>query len=70
MKTMMGMLRVSEPRYVRCIKPNSAQAKGVYEERLVLQQLRYLGVMETVRIRRAGYPVRLLFDQVTTRNGS
>ena len=53
---------------MRCIKPNAAQAPKVYEEKLVIQQLRYLGVMETVRIRRAGFPVRIPFEQLQACN--
>ena len=49
---------------MRCIKPNAAQAPAVFEETLVVNQLRYLGVMETVRIRRAGYPVKCAFGQI------
>lgn len=43
MKHIMGILRASEPKYVRCIKPNAAQRSALYEEGLVQQQLRYLG---------------------------
>ena len=66
MKHIMGILRASEPKYVRCIKPNAAQSAALYEEGLVQQQLRYLGVMETVRIRRTGFPVRVAFQQIAT----
>ena len=66
MNDLMGILQNAEPRYVRCIKPNAAQAPAAFEEPLVMDQLRYLGVMETVRIRRAGYPVRVPFKQLLT----
>ena len=64
MRDLMSLLQQAEPRWVRCIKPNAAQAPAIFEEPLVANQLRYLGVMETVRIRRAGYPVKCAFGQI------
>ncbi|XP_032393727.1 unconventional myosin-XV [Etheostoma spectabile] len=49
------------PYFVRCIKPNNMKQPGVFEEDLVSSQLRHSGVLETIRIRREGYPVRMPF---------
>ncbi|XP_038136248.1 unconventional myosin-XV [Cyprinodon tularosa] len=49
------------PYFVRCIKPNSMKRPGVFEDELVSSQLRHSGVLETIRIRREGYPVRMSF---------
>ncbi|TNN43777.1 Unconventional myosin-XV [Liparis tanakae] len=48
------------PFFVRCIKPNNMKP-GVFEDELVSSQLRHTGALETVRIRREGYPVRMPF---------
>ena len=48
--------------FVRCIKPNHAAAAASFESQTVLTQLRQSGVIEAVRISRAGYPIRLPFD--------
>ena len=50
--------------FVRCVKPNPAKAPHAYDPELVRNQLNYLGVMETVRIRRCGYPVRRAFKDI------
>ncbi|XP_077396049.1 unconventional myosin-XV isoform X2 [Festucalex cinctus] len=50
------------PFFVRCIKPNNMKHAGVFEDDLVKGQLRHSGIMETIRIRKEGYPVRLPFS--------
>ncbi|MEQ2222173.1 Unconventional myosin-XV [Ilyodon furcidens] len=51
----------SNPFFVRCIKPNNMKRPVVFEDELVSSQLRHSGVLETIRIRREGYPVRMPF---------
>jgi len=38
-----------------------------FDRVLCLRQLRYSGMMETIRIRRAGYPIRHLFSDFVER---
>jgi myosin heavy subunit len=40
------------------VKPNKLKRSGVYDFPMVLAQLLYAGVLETVRIRRQGFPFR------------
>lgn len=47
----------------RCIKSNSEKIPNVFDEETVQRQLRYTGMLETVRIRQAGYNVRLSYDE-------
>ncbi|KAM9844223.1 unconventional myosin-XV [Aulostomus maculatus] len=49
------------PFFVRCIKPNNMKQPVVFEDELVSSQLRHSGILETIRIRREGYPVRMPF---------
>ncbi|XP_068193571.1 unconventional myosin-XV [Antennarius striatus] len=49
------------PFFVRCIKPNNMKQPGVFEDDLVSGQLKHSGILETIRIRREGYPVRMPF---------
>ncbi|NXT96979.1 MYO1A protein, partial [Buphagus erythrorhynchus] len=45
----------------RCIKPNDTKSAMVFTPELVLAQVRYLGLMENVLVRRAGYAFRQLY---------
>ncbi len=56
--TLYQILSSCTAHYVRCIKPNALQAADTFDPELVLAQLRYAGMLETVRIRRSGFPIR------------
>uniref|UniRef100_A0A3Q4I048 Myosin Ic, paralog a n=1 Tax=Neolamprologus brichardi TaxID=32507 RepID=A0A3Q4I048_NEOBR len=56
------ILRSKEPSYVRCIKPNDAKQPGRFDEVLVRHQVKYLGLMENLRVRRAGFAYRRRFE--------
>lgn len=45
------------------IRHRFQQAPHQFDEEIVLRQLRYTGMLETVRIRQAGFNVRLTFDE-------
>ncbi|RHY87955.1 hypothetical protein DYB26_008449, partial [Aphanomyces astaci] len=49
----------TQARFIRCIKSNDAGVPTVLDAPRVLQQLRSGGVLEAVRIARAGYAVRV-----------
>jgi len=51
-------LEVTEPHYIRCIKPNDHKAVASFNSLDVLKQLRYSGMLEAIRIRREGYAFR------------
>ncbi|XP_044046113.1 unconventional myosin-XV isoform X2 [Siniperca chuatsi] len=55
------------PYFVRCIKPNHHKEPGVFDMELISTQLHYSGIMETIHIRKEGYPIRLHFHSFLSR---
>eukprot|EP00071_Canis_lupus_P037397 XP_022270954.1 unconventional myosin-Ib isoform X7 [Canis lupus familiaris] len=60
--TLMKNLQTKNPNYIRCIKPNDKKAAHIFNEALVCHQIRYLGLLENVRVRRAGYAFRQAYE--------
>ncbi|OBA21426.1 putative myosin [Metschnikowia bicuspidata var. bicuspidata NRRL YB-4993] len=56
-----------QPSYIRTIKPNQTKRPKEYENQQVLHQIKYLGLKENVRIRRAGFAYRTTFDKFVQR---
>ncbi|KAM3874507.1 unconventional myosin-Ih-like [Diretmus argenteus] len=56
------ILMSKEPWYVRCIKPNEGKKPGCFDDVLVRHQVKYLGLMEHLRVRRAGFAYRRRYE--------
>lgn len=67
MVELVNALKKMEPFYVRCIKPNYIKSATVFEDELVEHQVRYLGLLENVRVRRAGFVYRQRYDKFLLR---
>nr|XP_057934920.1 unconventional myosin-IXAa isoform X3 [Doryrhamphus excisus] len=58
---LMETLGQSEPYFVKCIRSNAEKLPLRFNDNLVLRQLRYTGMLETVRIRQSGYSIKYNF---------
>uniref|UniRef100_A0A8C5AYG5 Myosin IXA n=1 Tax=Gadus morhua TaxID=8049 RepID=A0A8C5AYG5_GADMO len=58
---LMETLGHSEPYFVKCIRSNAEKLPLRFNDELVLRQLRYTGMLETVRIRQSGYNIKYSF---------
>jgi myosin-1 len=56
-----------QPSYIRTIKPNENKSPTEYNDQNVLHQIKYLGLQENVRIRRAGFAYRQSFEKFVDR---
>ncbi|XP_076234683.1 myosin-IIIb isoform X2 [Calliopsis andreniformis] len=55
------------PQFVRCIKPNDSRSPRFFDKEKVVKQLRYTGVLETIRIRQNGFSHRIPFNEFLKR---
>uniref|UniRef100_A0AAY4EHV4 Myosin IF n=1 Tax=Denticeps clupeoides TaxID=299321 RepID=A0AAY4EHV4_9TELE len=55
------------PHYIRCIKPNETKRAKDWEESRVKHQVEYLGLRENIRVRRAGFAYRRVFNKFLQR---
>ncbi|XP_064410637.1 unconventional myosin-Ig [Latimeria chalumnae] len=60
-------LACKDPYYVRCIKPNEQKSAVLFDYERCRHQVEYLGLMENVRVRRAGFAYRQPYDRFLLR---
>ena len=57
----------THPHYVRCIKPNEQLQPNHFDSNIVVDQLRCGGILEAIRVSRAGFPQRYTFEHFLAR---
>ncbi|ORY76454.1 hypothetical protein LY90DRAFT_400402, partial [Neocallimastix californiae] len=67
MNQLIKNLTSKTPHYIRCIKPNNNKEPGVFDDNLCLNQCKYLGLLENIKVRRAGYCYRKEFKKFIER---
>ncbi|KAF9990905.1 class II myosin [Mortierella antarctica] len=55
------------PSYIRTIKPNSNKSPTEFDTKMVLHQVKYLGLCENIRVRRAGFASRQTYEKFLER---
>lgn len=67
MVDLVATMLLKEPFYVRCIKPNDNKVASIFDSVRVEHQVRYLGLLENVRVRRAGFVHRQKYEKFLLR---
>uniref|UniRef100_A0A8C4DK70 Myosin VIIBb n=1 Tax=Dicentrarchus labrax TaxID=13489 RepID=A0A8C4DK70_DICLA len=65
--SLMKALSACHPFFIRCFKPNNDKQSKLFDRELCMRQLRYSGMMDTIRIRKLGYPIRHTFGDFLKR---
>ncbi|XP_042253649.1 unconventional myosin-XV [Thunnus maccoyii] len=55
--------------FIRCLKPNYVKLPGIFDVDYVSAQLRHAGMLETIHIRKEGFPVRIQYSLFIERYG-
>ncbi|XP_063811070.1 unconventional myosin-XIX [Pseudophryne corroboree] len=69
LESLMHILNNTTPHYIRCIKPNMDCEAMVFRKEEVLSQLEACGIVETIKISAAGFPLRISFESFVKRYG-
>ncbi|KAM7017782.1 unconventional myosin-Ih [Tautogolabrus adspersus] len=56
------ILMAKDAWYIRCLKSNESKQPGQFDEALIRHQVKYLGLMEHLRVRRAGFAYRRKYE--------
>uniref|UniRef100_A0A8I3W3I9 Unconventional myosin-XIX n=1 Tax=Callithrix jacchus TaxID=9483 RepID=A0A8I3W3I9_CALJA len=59
LEQLLQVLHSTTPHYIRCIKPNSQGQAQTFVQEEVLSQLEACGLVETIHISAAGFPIRV-----------
>ncbi|XP_011888307.1 PREDICTED: unconventional myosin-Ih [Cercocebus atys] len=67
LSSLLEILIAKEPSYIRCIKPNDRKEPSKFDDFLIRHQIKYLGLMEHLRVRRAGFAYRRKYEHFLQR---
>ncbi|XP_005869853.1 PREDICTED: unconventional myosin-Ih [Myotis brandtii] len=67
LSSLLEILISKEPSYIRCIKPNERKEPSKFDDFLIRHQIKYLGLMEHLRVRRAGFAYRRKYEHFLQR---
>ncbi|CAF1389118.1 unnamed protein product [Rotaria sordida] len=62
-----NLLSSKQPFYIRCIKPNDEKAANIFDQIRIEHQISHLGLLENVRVRRAGFCHRVSYGRFVQR---
>lgn len=67
LESLMKILHNTTPHYTRCIKPNPDCKPLTFQKEEVIMQLEACGIVETIHISAAGFPIRILYKDFMQR---
>lgn len=61
------LLSQSELNFIRCIKSNGEKKPMKVDEEVVYSQIKYLGVLDTIKIKKMGYCAKVKYEDLDKR---
>lgn len=65
--SLMGKLEACSCHFVRCMRPNETKKPGDLFPSVVLQQIKYMGILDTIKVRKDSFPVRKTYKDFVER---
>ena len=62
MQTLVKELKSCQSSYIRCLKPNEQKKEFFVTPMFLFNQVQYLGILDTIKVRKEGFPVRIEYD--------
>ena len=62
MRELKKELKKCDHHYIRCLKPNEEKKSLLFFANFVFNQIKYLGILATIQVRKNGFPIRRNFD--------
>ena len=62
-KDLMSELLSCDCHFVRCLKPNDKKQKKLFMPIMTLQQIKYMGILDTIKVRKESYPIRRTYQK-------
>jgi myosin heavy subunit len=67
MSDLMNDLGQSELHFIRCIKSNNQKKAMLLEDEVLFNQICYLGILDTIKIKKMGHCVKLSYETLDKR---
>jgi len=61
------LLGKSHLHFIRCIKPNSTKKALAMEDEVAYNQICYLGILDTIKLKKVGYCVKHSYEAIDAR---
>lgn len=49
--------------FIRCLKPNDKKVKDFFAHAMTLQQITYMGVLESIKVKQENFPYRKKYEE-------
>ena len=63
MQALVRELKSCQCNYIRCLKPNELKKEFFITPMFLFNQIKYLGIFDTIKVRKEGFPIRIEYNK-------